>query len=207
GHGTPTVILFGRNRSPVGETVRAVMGIKGEPSTPENPAQGEVWCAIVAQVDQPGSEGEFVSVADSPREPFCQHPWTLGGGGATELKAMIDETCDIRLATCTSAIGFSVIVAEGEAFTRLRGSELRVRMPEPRRDLVFGEEVRDWSIHAQAVALFPYDTEINLYESDPILRWLWPYRTTLWSRPTFDKRTYKEAGRSFVEYHQIPKER
>ena len=34
GHGTPTVILFGRHRPPVSESVRTVMGIKGEPSTP-----------------------------------------------------------------------------------------------------------------------------------------------------------------------------
>jgi hypothetical protein len=31
GHGTPTVILFGRHRAPVGDVVRTVMGIKGEP--------------------------------------------------------------------------------------------------------------------------------------------------------------------------------
>ena len=33
GHGTPTVILFGRNRNPSGDAVRAVLGIKGEPKT------------------------------------------------------------------------------------------------------------------------------------------------------------------------------
>ena len=33
GHGTPTVILFGRNRKPASSTVRAAMGIKGEPAT------------------------------------------------------------------------------------------------------------------------------------------------------------------------------
>lgn len=38
GHGTPTVILFGRHRAPVGDTVRTVMGIKGEPTTPDDPA-------------------------------------------------------------------------------------------------------------------------------------------------------------------------
>jgi hypothetical protein len=40
GHGTPTVILLGRNRTPVGDTVRAVLGIRGEPSTPEDAARG-----------------------------------------------------------------------------------------------------------------------------------------------------------------------
>ena len=40
GHGTPTVILFGRNRRPVGDEVRAVLGIRGEPTTPDDPAKG-----------------------------------------------------------------------------------------------------------------------------------------------------------------------
>src|SRR5262249_50744422 len=31
GHGTPTVILFGRNRAPVSQVVRTVRGIRGEP--------------------------------------------------------------------------------------------------------------------------------------------------------------------------------
>ena len=69
------------------------MGIRGEPSTPEDPSKGLVWSAIVAQVDQPGSQSEFVSVGDSPRELFLKHPWSIGGGGAAELKEQIDEAC------------------------------------------------------------------------------------------------------------------
>ncbi|HEX9619007.1 MAG TPA: BREX-2 system adenine-specific DNA-methyltransferase PglX, partial [Polyangiaceae bacterium] len=82
GHGTPTVILLGRNRLPLAKTVRAVMGIRGEPETPEDPAQGQVWTAIVSQLDQPGSQSDYVSAADAPRDSFHKHPWSLGGGGA-----------------------------------------------------------------------------------------------------------------------------
>src|SRR5438270_2192885 len=67
GHGTPTTILFGRSRAPVMSTVRTVMGIRGEPSTPVDPAKGQVWQAILDQVDRSGSESTFVSVADIPR--------------------------------------------------------------------------------------------------------------------------------------------
>jgi hypothetical protein len=56
GHGTPTVILFGRNRKPVGEMVRAVLGIRGEPTTPDDPACGLVWQSIVANVDRVGTQ-------------------------------------------------------------------------------------------------------------------------------------------------------
>lgn len=53
GHGTPTVILFGRNQPPQGDTVRAVMGIRGEPSKPTDPGQGVVWRSIVRAAGLP----------------------------------------------------------------------------------------------------------------------------------------------------------
>ncbi|WP_156482601.1 BREX-2 system adenine-specific DNA-methyltransferase PglX, partial [Dietzia cinnamea] len=40
GHGTPTVILVSRNRRPQSETVRAVLGVQGEPGAPIDPAYG-----------------------------------------------------------------------------------------------------------------------------------------------------------------------
>ena len=39
GHGTPTVILFGKHQPPVAKTIRTVMGIKGEPAAPNDPAR------------------------------------------------------------------------------------------------------------------------------------------------------------------------
>jgi hypothetical protein len=47
GHGTPTVILFGQHRLPLSREVRAVLGIRGEPTTPEDASQGKVWRSIV----------------------------------------------------------------------------------------------------------------------------------------------------------------
>src|SRR5208337_4676968 len=118
GHGTPTVILFARNQKPVASVLRTVMGIRGEPSTPEGPARGFVWSAIVAQVDQPGSLSEFVSVGDSPRELFHKHPWSIGGGGAAELKEMLDETATRKLSATVSSIGFFQDTHADEAFVQ-----------------------------------------------------------------------------------------
>jgi hypothetical protein len=104
GHGTPTAILFGRNRAPVASVVRAVMGIRGEPSTPDDPAHAQVWSAIVAQTDQAGSTSDFVSVTDVPRTTFGRHPWSIGGGGAAELKEAIEGDRQ-RLESCTAVLG------------------------------------------------------------------------------------------------------
>jgi hypothetical protein len=100
GHGTPTVVLFGKNQLPISSTVRAVMGIKAEPGLPADPAQGLVWKAITAQCDLPGSVSDFVSVAQTTRHSFHVHPWNVGGGGISELKVRIAEltiTCPARL--------------------------------------------------------------------------------------------------------------
>ncbi|MFS8584627.1 MAG: BREX-2 system adenine-specific DNA-methyltransferase PglX, partial [Acidimicrobiia bacterium] len=59
GHGTPTVILLGRNRKPQGD-VRAVLGIRGEPSTPQDAAKGEVWTSITNLIDTPGAENDYI---------------------------------------------------------------------------------------------------------------------------------------------------
>lgn len=49
GHGTPTCILLGRNRSPDegNRTIRKILGIKGEPTVPDDPGKGLVWTAIL----------------------------------------------------------------------------------------------------------------------------------------------------------------
>src|SRR5208283_1743503 len=65
GHGTPTAILFGRNRAPVQSLVRKVCCIRGEPAAPEDPAKGLVWCAILAQTDDLDSTSAFISTEDT----------------------------------------------------------------------------------------------------------------------------------------------
>jgi hypothetical protein len=56
GHGTPTVILIGRNHlSRHIDTIRAALGLRGEPVAPKNPSKGLVWSAIVSQISDPDS--------------------------------------------------------------------------------------------------------------------------------------------------------
>jgi len=208
GHGTPTVILIARNRLPVAQTVRTVMGIRGEPGTPESPAKGLVWTAIVQQVDVPDSQGEFVSVADLPRERFHQHPWSIGGGGASELKRLIDEVSEERLQSLIVSVGPGAILGEDDVFGMAPDCpRMRELLDEWKRPLIGGELVRDWHLRSQITVVFPYDANIEL-RSDPMIhRWLWTMRTVLGSRLDFSKKEYREAGRPYWEYHQIPKER
>ena len=208
GHGTPTVILLGRHRKPFGATVRAVMGIRGEPGTPDDPAAGHVWSAIVRKIDVPGSPGEFVSVTDVPRERLQKHPWTISGGGVAELKETLEQARSGPLLDHVESIGFGAILGEDDAFTQMRGSPwLRGVAAHRIRPLIEGELVRDWALSWQTEALFPYSSDIVLGEEQEFARLLWLVRTTLAARRDFTKKTYAECGRPYWEYHQIPVDR
>jgi hypothetical protein len=186
GHGTPTVILFGRHRRPVGESVRTVMGIKGEPTTPDDPAHGLVWSAIVGQIDVNGSESAFVSVADTPRSTFSKHPWSLGGGGAAELRDLIEEDCRF-LSDLHADLGFLVITGEDNCLIFPAGSESRLNVSST-KSIGEGDTIRDWCCETDLVVLWPYDDQGNSIAEDATQRhrdFLWPYRTTLKGRKAF----------------------
>lgn len=178
GHTTPTVILFGRHQGPVQPVIRTVMGVRGEPSPPTDAAKGLVWSAIVAQIDQPGSESEYISVADTDRVRFVTHPWSIGGGGAAELMEQFRGGSVLR--SMVEAIGISAIAGEDEVFIadspryfKQAGVEAVAHRP-----LVIGDRLRDWRESQLPEAVFPYSaTELLAVEQIPgFARWTWPYR-------------------------------
>lgn len=115
GHGTPTVVLAGRRRHPRREHLRAVLGVRGEPTTPTDPAQGLVWRSIVDHLAHPDFDGEYVSVADLHRQRLAEHPWSLSGGGSDDLMLRIEDVKE-RLASKAEAFGFSDITGDDDVF-------------------------------------------------------------------------------------------
>lgn len=209
GHGTPTTILVGRNRPPVSPTLRVVMGVRGEPATPVDAAQGLVWRAIVAQVDDPGSDGPFVTVEDLPRSSISQHPWNLGGGGATRVQRLIQNGCQ-PLGVLAKTLGILGMTNADDVMLESRHVMVRNRIePAVRKPIVLGDGIRDWTTHSQGEVIFPYEADLLVrLEAFPGLRaWMWPYRTTLGNRATFSKKTYVAEGRPWWEWHQLAEER
>ncbi len=210
GHGTPTVILFGRHRAPVGDAVRTVMGIKGEPSTPEHPARALVWSAIVGQIDIVGSESEFVSVADVERVVFSKHPWSIGGGGASDLRVTLEERTASRLSETVESVGVMAITGEDEAFAI--PARMADRLLTPSRPLVAGDSLRDWTAEVDSLAAFPYLQVGNDFSPSPIVagslydRITWTNRSLLVSRVMFGK-TAEQHGDRWDQYMQFIKSR
>ena len=186
GHGTPTVILFGRNRRRTAPTLRAVLGIRGEPSTPEDPAQGSVWRSIADHVADIGFENEYISVVQAPAMRYRTHPWSLQGGGAASVKESLDRSASSRLESIASTVGFMVITGEDNCL--LAPASLPVRFQLPSRPLGDGVVARDWSVQTSEICLWPNDSSGNrLGESElgQYLRYLWPYRRALRNRKAF----------------------
>ncbi len=211
GHGTPTVILFARNRLPASSQLRTVLGIRGEPGTPDDAAEGRVWRSIVDQIECPGSENAFVSVADQDRELYGSHPWSVGGGGATDLKELIDNAAKQQLDDVSLAIGFVCITKQDDVFVQEAAVLSRFGVSrEERRPFGIGEEIRDWNHCSPLDVLFPYEEDLATRQPARFasaLRFMWPCREVLYSRKVFSGETYRETGKPWYEYGQIPVER
>jgi hypothetical protein len=211
GHGTPTVILAGRNHfGRVDSPILAVLGVQGEPAQPSEPAKGLVWSSIVRQIGEVGSESEWVSVANVQRANFARYPWSLSGGGSVGLA----ETLTIGatpLEAKVASIGYTGQTNADDAFLYAREVLRRWGVPyDFFREFLSGTEVRDYRTFPTVSAVFPYGGGGKLREvsgSPLLLRRMWPNRTVLGGRVTFGGATYKAEGRAWWCWHQVAKSR
>lgn len=201
GHGTPTVILVGKHQQPVGQTVRAVLGVQGEPGRPEDPANGLVWRSITDHIGLPSHDDQWISVVDMSRQRLATHPWSLTGGGATDVMETILDSTHRSLAEMTKEIGFAAVTREDEAYLIGAGTLRRRRIAEEHiLPLVAGEVVRDWQIGEAVVALWPYDpSTLKGAADESALEFLWPFKSMLASRVAYGL-TQIERGLEWYEY-------
>ena len=203
GHGTPTVIIVGRNQQPIEPTVRAVLGVRGEPGQPDNPAKGIVWTTIVDHVDIPGWEDSWITIADLARSRLAVHPWSLNGGRATDVAAAIEQAGTTRLDARIASIGRTTASGEDEAFFVASHKVHALGLKGLVRRVVIGECLRDYSLGNDRLMWWPYqDAEGRrpVDEESPLpSRVLWPYRTGLSQRVIFGQ-TLSERGRPWYEH-------
>ncbi|UZE96939.1 BREX-2 system adenine-specific DNA-methyltransferase PglX [Alkalimarinus alittae] len=202
GHGTPTVILFGRNQT-VDDIVklRVVMGVKAEPITPTRPEDGKVWQSIITHLQSDGGGEEYTTVVDKDRSDYKKHPWSLTGGGASELKQKIDLCENLNLGDIVAEIGFGVVTREDDAFCISESVCRRYGLnPKFIKPIVEGEAVRDWSVVDPEYGIWPYDEETLSVTNDiNVKKSLWPLKSRLSSRVAYGK-TQLEHGKSWYEY-------
>ncbi|WP_231513782.1 BREX-2 system adenine-specific DNA-methyltransferase PglX [Microbispora rosea] len=208
GHGTPTVILVGRNRIPrAGGTVRAVRSAQGEPKKPEDPSRGHVWTEIEKHLNDPRFEGKWITVHDVDRSRyFGQHPWILAAGGL-ELVEQIHSNAEATLGAVARQrrkqpdVGFGAVTREDSAYMLGEGALHRHKVDRSlQRYLVEGDAIRDWRLVEPMVALWPYDSETFKPRCDANAgKLLWPYRVVLERRVAYGE-TQLERGLKWYEY-------
>lgn len=199
GHGTPTVIICGRSRRPLTETVRAVLGIRGEPGAPEVPAKGLVWTSITDLVDTPGAQSEYVSVADLDRRVLAHYPWSLSGGGAGDVLSRLESGQAMALKDVVDSIGFAAITGDDDVYVGMPRSPRAWRICDAStKPFIAGEMVRDWSMPDEYEVIFPYlagKPDVRLQRTFAF----WPWRAGLRAGLAFGQ-TLEQRGMAWHEY-------
>ncbi|MFH9612796.1 BREX-2 system adenine-specific DNA-methyltransferase PglX [Streptomyces pratensis] len=211
GHGTPTVILAGRNQfARQGKSIRAVLGVRGEASIPEDGALGPVWVSITELVGKPGSESEWVSVEDAERGRFASFPWSLSGGGAGGLAGKL-EALEGRLKNVIEETGRTTHTGLDEAYYMPPFAAATRKMKPSTVPVILGDEVRDYRTSSNTSTFFPYSTspastrgtarDITEIEE----QFLWPLRTSLKNRLDFGETPEQRGFRWFDHSMFFPK--
>ncbi|MEU0677449.1 BREX-2 system adenine-specific DNA-methyltransferase PglX [Streptomyces sp. NPDC006172] len=202
GHGTPTVILVGKQRGGAGRSpvIRTVRSVQGEPAAPEKAEEGLVWQAIVEQIDKPGSVSQWVSVDDLSRAKyFGKQPWVLADGGQEMVDQLGQASDQVLKSVIEPPIGRAVRVGADGAFLRPIRATYQTRAD--RRGLLpflTGDVVRDWASRPDEAIWFPY---VPGFEVTGLAQELWPMRRLLEVRSTFQG-DMAAAGLKWWDYMQ-----
>jgi hypothetical protein len=203
-HGTPTVILVGRRAWATSRRVTAILGIRGEPRQPADPAQGLVWRSIVDQIKRPDSgKSIWVSRANLERDYFAKHPWSLSGGGARELVGLLRQDAS-PISLFIESVGRTTVVGDDDAWI-IPNAKAADRFGESDhvRPFVIGECVRDFQLLDPPLARDPYldsaHTTPVCGDHKLVTHNLWPMRTVLRNRVVFG-RALSDQGRPWYEH-------
>jgi SAM-dependent methyltransferase len=204
GHGTPTLLLFGRNRKPSGADVVAVLGKRGERDVPAVPANAPVWSEIVHDHDHVGYDGHYISVESIPSSEVRAHPWVLAGGGARPLLGDMSRRVGM-LARIVDSIGVVAFTLEDAAFVQPRHVHDRAVAPEHSREFVIGENIKEWAMGEPDCVVFPYTSEYEPITDDEngSLRILWPSKTVISNNKMFGGKTKVQCGYRWFEFGRL----
>lgn len=209
--GTPTVIIFGRRRTPAPGTIRAVLSkTLRETRSEGSDGRGPYWTAIVEHIDDPGSfESDYVTITNLQRSFLQTHPWSLSGGGAGDLKEALEDVAVHRLGEVWAESGFGGVTREDSAYFGSRRELERRGIPFAwMLPIVEGDVVRDFAIADNVMwSVWPYSKATLEAEASPgVERFLWPNRRILENRVAYGA-SQIERGLTWFEYSMFFRER
>ncbi|MFJ9472897.1 BREX-2 system adenine-specific DNA-methyltransferase PglX [Streptomyces caniferus] len=204
GHGTPTVILTGRNRTAYqSEKIEAILGIQGEPAQPKDASDGRVWNAIVKQAKEGPITSQWVSHEVAERSRFSRHPWSIGGGGSGELLETLARQ-GRKFRQKSDEIGLALVTGEDSAFiTAGHQSVICKRIPLQRA--AEGSDIRDWGIERFIWLTSAHSHNWSVKNEEEIqflIRHLWPLRDLLYERKKFSI-SLRDRGATWYEWREV----
>lgn len=202
GHGTPTCIIFGRNRKPAEESairIAATLPGGGDLHTP--PEESSLWQALAGHHDDPGYVGARITVADRPRKGMERWPWNFESQSeATASLLVADQLLADYLDGQQGVLLYTgaddLFVQAPDVVRRLSLDRLHLRQ------YITGEDIRDWSSEVNALCIFPYEAErkpLQFAEDSPTLAFLSSFKARLSERIAFGKKP-AERGMEWYEY-------
>lgn len=201
GHGTPTVILFARNQSPTSRTVLVFSNLRGEESTPTDPAKSKVWTSVLRGFSVgSGYSDEYVDVSARARSLLAEHPWQFGGPKG-RLYQRLRENAPSVLDEHSDSIGLDCYTGDDEIYIHEEAVFRRLRIDQAViKPVVVGENMRDWAV-SLGTCIFPYEQEkpLDVGTNPALLHYLRPFYKRLNARIFFGK-THAERALQWSEY-------
>lgn len=185
GHGTPTLLLFGRNRPPASELITVVTSKSGEPSPPADPARGFVWQTIAQHHADIGYEDDQIAVHSAPRARLLRHPMDLSHGPTQTILDALAAASSDSLGSLTRSIGGGARSGADPVFIHSPDALARMGIePHFTRPYIQGDSFTPWAVHPtlRALALESAGTDESLLTKSAAWRFLWRYRTLLEQR-------------------------
>src|SRR5262249_58975772 len=112
--------------------------------------------SIVENVDRMGAQTDFTGTTEVPRTTFAKHPWSIGGGGAAELKEALDQAASTVLGDHVEDVGRTTHTGEDDAYYFPPHALVTRGLMSHAVLLVAGGGVRDWMGDPRLGILFPY---------------------------------------------------
>lgn len=202
--GTPTAIIIGKHQRPVRRTIRAVLskGLRESRETSGN-GSGPYWRSIVEHFNGPDIDNDWVTIIDLDRSGFATHPWSLSGGGSSDVSGRIEATGTGTLGNrLAGPIGGAIRAGADDAFMRpLLWEPKSPSLVHRLRPFVMGDNLRDWNMTIDTRIFFPYEYGTKTPVDKGLSHELWTWRTVLANRSTFQGKM-SDAGLAWWEYMQ-----
>jgi uncharacterized protein DUF7008/Eco57I restriction-modification methylase len=211
-HGTPTVLLFGRNRPPATEhKAVGIISERGEPDVPAVPGQGHVWSSIARRLERDSRPDEWTQVVELTPETLHSFPWNLADPATAKV---LDTMRTGRpLSDRVVRVGYSASTGSDDLFTAPPASWKRAHVePEPLVDILTGSEVRDWTAEPTKKGFLPLfpprraEGRASITPYPQHHKRLWPYRTALRERIRKD-RFAAVSEREWYAWHNVTRTR